>query len=235
MNAVDRLRRDHRILRAKLDVLEATLRMGQDTWFVLREVCFTLSRQLRDHMRREEELVAASRRAVAPTLLAELAVEHKDEPRHLRAINRLFVSEHGHSLDRIRPALTQVIEGLRHHMAEEEVALFPILERTLAEQERQGGTSPNPPALHVDEAMTVNRVIQQFPATRPVFEQFFINVPMEGCTCLDEVAWRHGMDSRELLEILEQAIGRCRCVGEPPTRKAPVAHEQSSDYAEVST
>ena len=57
--------------------------------------------------------------------------------------------------------------------------------------------------LRFDETMTVNRVVQEFPAARPVFERLFINIPVEGCTCLDAVAWRHGLESRELLEQLE--------------------------------
>ena len=234
MRAIERLRRDHAILRSKLDVLEAALQMGPETWFVLREVCFTLSRQLRDHIKREEELVAACRKAMIPppaaspeatlgrtaerrrsaaaaagggmnpNVLAEVAVEHHDEPTHLRTINRLFLSESGHTLDRIRPALHEVIHGLRRHMTEEETALFPILERVLAEQEV---TEPvETPRALVVETMTVNRVIQAFPGTRPVFERLFVNVPIEGCSCLDEVAWRHGLDSRELLAKLEDVM-----------------------------
>ena len=62
-----------------------------------------------------------------------------------------------------------------------------------------------------DETMTVNRVVQEFPGTRPVFERLFISVPMEGCTCLDEVAWRHGLEAEELLEALETAVQSCAC------------------------
>ena len=228
MNAIERLRRDHRILRSKLSVLEATLRMEGDTWFVLREVCFTLSRQLRDHIKREDELVIACRKAMNPKVLAEVVVEHKDEPAHLRTINRLFVSATDHSLERIRPELTEVIHGLRHHIAEEEAELFPILERVLEEREaaEPAGTVPGPQA--VDETMTVNRIVQEFPTTKPVFEQLFINVPMEGCTCLDEVAWRHGMEAQELLQRLEEAIASCSCA----TRRAETPCVDSASQPE---
>ena len=210
MNAVERLRRDHMILRAKLDVLEAALRMGPDAWYVLREMCFTLARQLRDHIKREEELVAACRKAINPKGLAEVAVEHKDEPEQLRTINRLFLVQPDHSLERIRPALQEAIRRLRLHMSEEEAELFPILERTLAEPPGSAASEPSH-ALPFDETATVNRVVRDFPRTQPVFERLFINVPVEGCTCLDEVAWRHGMEARELLALLEQAIGSCGC------------------------
>ncbi len=207
MKATQRLRRDHQILRAKLDVLETALSMGPQTWFVLREICFTLSRQLRDHIKREEALIAASRGVAAADVLAHLAIEHRDEPEHLRDINRLFTSQAAHSLEQITPVLLNVIAGLRCHMAEEEAALFPLLERALAGQEPVGGAQqPAPPRAPLDETMTVNGVVDKFPNTRRVFEGLFVSIPFEGCTCLDEVAWRHGIESRELLERLERVV-----------------------------
>lgn len=207
MNAIERLKRDHALLRAKLDVLESALKMGSETWFVLREVCFTLSRQLRDHIKREEALVIAYRTAVNPKVLAEVSVEHRDEPRHLRTINRLFMQESGRSLERVAPVLTQVIAGLRRHMAEEEAELFPLLERELREHPLG---SAQPCARPLDECMTVNRVLHDYPGTQAIFDRLFINIPLEGSNCLDEVAWRHGVESRELLEQLEQVIAAGR-------------------------
>jgi len=204
MTAVDRLRRDHTLLRGKLDVLETALGMGPETWYVVREVCFTLSRQLRDHIRREEALVEACRQQLDPRVLAEVAVEHRDEPAHLRAINRLFVAGAG-GLDQLRPALTDVLRGLRRHMAEEEAELFPACERVLAGTQ-EGAGMPSAGTRRLNEEMTVNRVVREFPRTRPVFERLFINVPLEGSTCLDEVAWRHGVEARDLLQTLEDVI-----------------------------
>lgn len=208
MDAVARLKRDHHILRSKLDVLEGALKMGSSAWFVLREVCFTLARQLRDHMRREEDLVLACRRAMAPHMLAEIAVEHKDEPEHWRAINQMFLTEEGHSVEKIAPILQATIEGLRHHMAEEERDLFPVFERVLASQPKASAPAP---AEKLEETMTVNRVLHEFPGTAPVFKQLWVSTPAEGCSCLDEVAWRHGMESEELLRLLNDAIGHCAC------------------------
>ena len=204
MKAVERLKRDHGILRSKLGILDAALKMGPETWFVLREICHTLARQLRDHIRREEALVAACRSSMTPESLRHIEVEHRDEPERLRTLNRLFIGESGESLERIRPVLMEVVEGLRRHMDEEEAELFPILERVLAGREDIPAESA--PSTHLSEGMTVNRVIQQYPATGPVFKQLFVNVPSEGCDCLDEVAWRHGLESRELLEKLEGVI-----------------------------
>ncbi|MBI4342904.1 MAG: hemerythrin domain-containing protein [Candidatus Omnitrophica bacterium] len=203
MTAIERLKRDHAILRAKLDVLQAALEMGPEAWFVIREMCFTLARQLRDHIKREEALIAATRPVLGAEVARRIVQEHQDEPVQLRSVNRLFVRQRAPTLEAIRPMLTTVIRTLRHHMEEEEAALFPLLERAAAEQ---ADAAPPSPAQHVQDVMTVNRVLQRFPATRPVFERLFINIPLEGCTCLDEVAWRHGLESEELLRELEAAI-----------------------------
>ena len=208
MKAIERLKRDHGILRAKLDILETAVWMGPSAWYVLRELCFTLARQLRDHIRREEALVAASRRTLDPKVLAVVDVDHHDEPQMLRTINRVFLEASNHSLSRLRPTLLEVIRRLRCHMDEEEMALFPILERTVADL---------PPPLakhapsHTDETMTVNRITKEFPETKPVFGRLFINALMEGCDCLDEVAWRHGIEGKELVAQLDQAIASCQC------------------------
>jgi hemerythrin-like domain-containing protein len=210
MNAIERLKRDHKILRSKLDVLEAALRMGPETWYVLREVCYTLSRQLQNHLQREEALVDACRAELKDEPLARVVVEHRDEPERLRTLNRLFLKAEGHSLQQVRPVLQDVVEGLRRHMDEEEQELFPLLAQHLAAREARMPTAPEPLASPIDEVMTVNRLIQLYPRTKRVFEQFFVNIPYEGCDCLDEVAWRHGMESRELLHTLEQAIASQR-------------------------
>lgn len=204
MNAIARLKRDHVILRAKLDVLESALRMGPDTWFVLREVCFTLAKQLRDHIHREEALIAACRKALDPAILAHIQLEHQDEPQHLRTINRLFVQEPGHTLEQIRPELTGMINGLRRHITEEETVLFPTIERALRAQGVETITTGAPSRLH--ETMTVNRVVQEHPCARRIFERLFISIPFEGCSGLDEVAWRHGMESKDLIAALDAAL-----------------------------
>jgi len=79
-------------------------------------------------------------------------------------------------------------------------------------------------ARFFNETMTINRVVQEFPEARRVFERLFINVPAEGCTCLDEVAWRHGLEVEELLDALEVATKSCFCpTGEPSAQGDPVA------------
>lgn len=62
------------------------------------------------------------------------------------------------------------------------------------------------PAAQLEPVMTVNRVVREFPNARVALERLHIDVSCEGSRCLDEVAWFHGMDSRELLQALERAI-----------------------------
>lgn len=212
MNAIDRLRRDHQILRSKLEVLEAALRLTPPTtWFILRELCYTLSRQLQDHIRREEQLIATCRATLSPNVLAHTQLEHEDEPQLLRTVHHLFVEEGGQALERVRAALNELTPRLRRHMDEEEADLFPVIEQALGDQEASEGQEPLPP-VRLCEEMTVNHVLHTYPKTRMLLERLFINVPYEGYDCLDEVAWRRGMDCRQLLVVLEEAITvECHC------------------------
>ena len=225
MNAIERLKRDHAILRAKLNVLEGALNMGPETWFVLRDVCYTLSRQLQDHIKREEELVKACRDALTDEALTHVTVEHKDEPQLLRTINHLFVDQQGHSLAAIKPALMKLIQGLRAHMTEEEADLFPVLERVLAARETGMPTRAEQSASHFNEVMAVNRVLREYPVTKRIFESLFVNVPFEGCDCLDEVAWRRGMEARDLINKLEEVIASCACRGSGASERVESAPE----------
>lgn len=212
MRASDRLRRDHEVLRTKLDVLEATLRMTPPTtWCILRELCYTLSRQLQDHIRREEHLIATCRATLSPDVLTHTQLEHEDEPQLLRTVNHLFVEEGGQALERVRAALNELIPRLRRHMDEEEAELFPTIERALGECEEPEAQEPSVP-IRLREEMTVNHVLHTYPQTKLLLERLFINVPYEGYDCLDEVAWRRGMDCCQLVLLLEEAITvGCRC------------------------
>ncbi len=202
MNRVDRLRRDHQILRTKLDTLQSALQMGSSAWFVARELCFTLARWLDDHLRREQALVAECGHRSDPFRVADLELVRPHQPQVLHVVNRLFLLEPAPSFQDLAPRLQRVIENMRREMVDQEHELFLVLEQ-LTQQDEGSATGIVSP---VDETMTVNRIVQQFPGTRKIFEQLFIDVPVEGCACLDEVAWRHGLDAPELLNQLESAI-----------------------------
>jgi iron-sulfur cluster repair protein YtfE (RIC family) len=206
MSAIDRLKRDHAILRAKLSLLEAALRMEPETWFVLREMSRTLLRQLGDHIRREETLMTACQSAVGPETLERLRAEHHDEPQRLRELHQLLAQPSGRSSERLRGELTAVIHGLRRHLGEEETSLFPILQQALADQADEISLRVGASSWLIREQMTVNHVLHEFPETAGVFENLFVNAAFEGYDCLDEVAWRHGMEVEELISRLEEAM-----------------------------
>lgn len=54
------------------------------------------------------------------------------------------------------------------------------------------------------DTMTVQEVKCRYPGTRAIFEDLLLNrhFRFEGYDCLDEVAWHHGMESRELFALL---------------------------------
>ena len=212
MRAVDRLRRDHEVLRTKLDVLEATLGMTPPTtWFILRELCYTLSRQLQDHIRREEDLVTACQQSLSPDVWSHVRLEHDEEPQLLRTINHLFIEEGGKAIEQVRTVLDELIPRLRRHMEGEEAELFPAIEKILGDQEEPSAQESSM-AVKLHEEMTVNHILRTYPQTKLLLERLFINVPYEGYDCLDEVAWRRGMDCCQLLVVLEEAITvGCRC------------------------
>ncbi|HEX9780526.1 MAG TPA: hemerythrin domain-containing protein [bacterium] len=210
MQPVERLRREHALLRAKLQILESALALHPQAWYVARELVYTLARQLKDHIRREESLISRCRASLEPDEIAHLGVTHRREPRLLSAINRAFVQGPGEARAAIRPRLLALIERLRRHMDEEEAMLFPELERRLPSEEEFGEPSVE---AGVDERMTVNRVLRAYPEAAGVFRRMFINIQDEGLVCLDEVAWRHGIDCRTLIRELEGDIAGERTAG----------------------
>ena len=60
--------------------------------------------------------------------------------------------------------------------------------------------------LRLHETMTPNRIVRQYPHAHAIFDELLISLAFEGCDCLDEVAWRHGMAGQELLHKLEEVI-----------------------------
>lgn len=205
MNAIERLTRDHVILRSKLDVLESALRLAPDTWYVLREICYTLSRLVHQHHCREERVVAQCHAALTPTQRQQLQRQHSDDRNRLGVLHHLFLQDSGRGVAHIAPMLRSMAQDLRHHLEQEEQALFPVLERHVTMQEALMPAGAIP--AHVDEVSTVNAVIREYPTTKRVFEQLFVSIPYEGCDCLDEVAWRHGLEAAELINRLERVVG----------------------------
>lgn len=53
---------------------------------------------------------------------------------------------------------------------------------------------------------TVNHLVRLYPVTRSTFEQLGVSLKWEGTDSLDEVAWHHGLENRELLGRLQEEL-----------------------------
>ena len=109
MNAINRLKRDHSLFRSKLAALESMLGMGEETWFVVREITVTLSQQLRAHRRREERLLSDCLVSLGVEPLAQPVVDHLDDQRQLEAIIQGFGTQSRCALETMRPMFTALI------------------------------------------------------------------------------------------------------------------------------
>ena len=206
MTTTAMLKKDHEILRRKLDFLEAALQVAPQSVFVLREMCHSLTRMLDEHIHREDEALMPYANRIRGILRYRADQDHADQRLILRDVNALLLLGLKMPTSKVVTLLSHLIEELREHMAEEEREVFPAVEKAVekAEEEvRPGAMAPLPPLI--TEQMSANAVMKAFPATRPVFEKHGIRCGCDGCECLEELAWRRGFDAKELMEKLQQA------------------------------
>ncbi len=196
------LRKDHDILRTKLKCLEAALRVAPQTPLVLRKMCcHSFTRVLDQHIKREEAALKPYRHRVRAILQQRKHQDHADQRRVLRDLNALLLQGVKIPVGAVAPRFFHLIDELREHMVEEEREIFPTVDRAEAEQPSRA----NPPDLLITEAMSANAVMTQFPSTKPVFEKYGIRCGCDGCDALDELAWRRGVETAELVTELQQA------------------------------
>lgn len=215
MTPVEQLRKDHAILRAKLEMLENAMAVGPEAAFAIRELIYSLSRRLIEHEQREQV-------ALYPVLHETLAdaqdqfarsveLEHEEFEYLLQALHLLTLRGGRMPLAKVT-ALTQELAGsLRSHMDREERLLFPVLERLTADREANVRAKEKPDMpLAVGELMTINRIVGMYPETKSVFDCHCIDCRREGGDFLDEVAWRHAVPTHDLIRELDQAARQAR-------------------------
>ncbi|MBI3321073.1 MAG: hemerythrin domain-containing protein [Candidatus Omnitrophica bacterium] len=203
MDAIDRLIREHGFLRSKLRLLESALGTGEEAWFVVREVSFTLCKELQAHCRREEKIFVTYRAALGAGQWTPVVVDRAAERGDLLIVKRFFM-EQPQSFEALRPKCAEVIAELHRQMDQQETALFPVLQRFLALHHPTESTA-QPALAALTETMSVQQVINRYPGMQRTFKALFIDSRSEGHDCLDAVAWRHGMESQDLLTALEEA------------------------------
>ena len=193
------LKKDHEVLRRKLEFLEAALQMAPQTPFVLRDMCHSLTRMLDEHIRREEQTLAPYTNRISALFRYRAGQDHADQRLVLRDVNTLLLEGIKMPTSTVVSRLSHLIDELREHMAEEEQQVFPAVDR--AEEAHPEPVEPQAPMIL--EGMSANAVMHTFPATRPVFEKYGIRCGCDGCDCLDELAWRHGLDVKTLIQELQ--------------------------------
>lgn len=208
MMIADRLRRDHRLIMSKLDVLEWALHMGTETRFVLREFSYAVTKQLLQHLQREERLLDEQRaRDEAFMLAGNGTLSHRALAEELEKMSPHFVAASDQEIEMMRPVVLQWIGNLRRQITHQESRLMPLLASVADTPHEDSALTPHGA---VQEDMTVNQVIRLNPKTRPLLEAMFINPLAEGYDCLDEVAWRHGIETHDLVArlqaVMEQGI-----------------------------
>ena len=131
MNDVKRLARDHRLIRAKLDELEAALKQ-EHGWWPTRQACVSLLPLLQEHLRREERVVTCHCAELDDKTRAGVERKKPDDPQLLSDLAWLVCTCGYCSMPELTPRLLSSIAQLRRNMVEEEVELFPALGRILA-------------------------------------------------------------------------------------------------------
>ncbi|MBI4342050.1 MAG: hemerythrin domain-containing protein [Candidatus Omnitrophica bacterium] len=155
MKTTDSLLHDHDRFRTLLDALDAALGLRGDTRFVVRELCFTLDHRLRDHMRRESELITTCRGPLGARELTALAEGHGDEAHALnQAIWQLSGASSASTVWYMRGPLELAIAQFRYHMDAQEYKLFPALAWSLNDRVRRVPDTPDA----LVELSPVNRV-----------------------------------------------------------------------------
>lgn len=132
MRPSKRLSMDHKVLRGKLTLLEGLLPLAGGAWFPMRDVTYSIACQLRNHLDREERLLAILYQATpgAPSLpICHLLEEHRDQLVTVKLLLGLLTEGPPHRMDQVVMCASHLIDGLRGHMAREEATMFLLVDR----------------------------------------------------------------------------------------------------------
>ena len=211
MSLTEPVRKDHRILRAKLRLLEAAMRVAPEAQFVLREMCWSLAQMLDDHIKHEIEVLQPYRNRIQALTQEHMAQEHADQQVVLRDVNALLLRGLYAPMSKVVPPLAHLIEELREHMDQEEREVFLMVDQIAAEESRRPPTQADP--LLITETMTVNHILRLHPKVRGIFRAFKVDCECDGLHGLDELYWRRGLDVAALLRQLNQSVMELEVTG----------------------
>lgn len=206
------LRKDHEVLRRKLETLEGALQVAPQAPHALRELCFSLAKLLNAHIAREARAVRPYRHRLARVLQERTHHDHANQRLILRDLNALLRQGHVPT-SVVASRLSHLIDELREHFSEEERCVFPCVDHAEALRPEQA----HAPEPLITEGMSANAIVRTYPKTAQVFERCGIRCGLDGCDCLDELAWRHGLDLNTLLAELCAAAKEDARTPEPDT------------------
>ena len=145
MRATEELRKDHEVLRAELAQLEHWLPYTHAAPLLLVNLIRTISRRLRLHTEREHAVIEdlyTARGGRTGLLPDHLLHDHEDQEQTLAILEALLTKGRACKVDRVMTYASHLIDSLREHMADKEAALFPVIDRVLADQGEAGGEEP---------------------------------------------------------------------------------------------
>ena len=225
MRTTESLRNDHETLRAKLSALQQLLPLVAAPQTPAAQLTLSLAHCLRRHTEKEELLFGLLCERLpeqARKTATHIYLEHQRQGRSLLEALELLADKRGkESTELLMHHLLYLIEQLREHMAREEIELFPVVDHALTDQalEEANRLMSHIDALHPAEAsschdrvsasireeMTVNHVLRIHPLAREILRIFHVDCEMDGCACLEELAWKRGVDVEGLVLALNQA------------------------------
>ena len=136
MGVTEFLRSDHEQLRKQLDSLEGAMRVAPEAQFALRRLCFSLTRMLDEHIKREEDVLAPYRDRIQALINNRSSQDRADQSGVLKGINLLLLDGLKAPVGRVVTQLARLVDELREHMNELEREVFPVVNR-LAGQHSQ--------------------------------------------------------------------------------------------------
>lgn len=127
MGATAELKQNHKTLQDRLSVVAAGLRTVPPTPKMVRGMCQTLAQVLEQHIAREEQLLAPYAHRLQPVWREQQGYDHADWHAVLQDLTVLRDLDETTPMPLAASYMSQLVEELREHLAEEEREIFPVV------------------------------------------------------------------------------------------------------------
>ena len=140
MGVTEFLRSDHEQLRTQLNSLEGAMRVAPEAQFVLREMCFSLTCMLEEHIKREKEALAPYRDQIEALSNNRFSQDRADQRGVLKGINLLLFDGLKAPVGRVVTRLARLVDELREHMNEVEREVLPLIDHLVGQHSQAMAT-----------------------------------------------------------------------------------------------